>query len=189
MTDSKLRELERRWKETGSIEDEAAYLLERVRVGDVGEEKLELAAYCGHEGARAALGVAPWAPITSIDEWLAWVRGLSKWGHRTCIRAFAAAYGSVSLPLMLSESALTDSPTMSWGIETLAGLEQWLRNGSDHALEAFVAGDVRRRRIADDPVTQIMGLAGRRNDLVAAIRRCFERDLIDPDAEPTSRPC
>jgi len=33
VTDSKLRELERRWKETGSVEDEARYLLERVRVG------------------------------------------------------------------------------------------------------------------------------------------------------------
>ena len=56
MTDTKLRELERRWKESGSPEDEAAYLLERVRVGDLEKEKLELAAYCGHEGARLALG-------------------------------------------------------------------------------------------------------------------------------------
>jgi hypothetical protein len=33
MSDQKLRDLERRWKETGNVEDEAAYLLERVRVG------------------------------------------------------------------------------------------------------------------------------------------------------------
>ena len=31
MSDAKLRELERRWKETGTVEDEAAYPLERVR--------------------------------------------------------------------------------------------------------------------------------------------------------------
>ena len=33
MTDERLRELERRWKETGSAEDEAAFLLEQVRAG------------------------------------------------------------------------------------------------------------------------------------------------------------
>jgi hypothetical protein len=33
MSDTKLRDLERRSKETGTVEDEAAYLLERVRVG------------------------------------------------------------------------------------------------------------------------------------------------------------
>ena len=40
MTDTKLRELERRWKESNAAEDEAAYLLERVRVGDLEQEKL-----------------------------------------------------------------------------------------------------------------------------------------------------
>ena len=43
MSDAKLRELERRWKESGAVEDEAAYLLERVRVGDLTRERLELA--------------------------------------------------------------------------------------------------------------------------------------------------
>jgi hypothetical protein len=32
MSDAKLRDLERRWKETGSVEDEAAYLRERLRM-------------------------------------------------------------------------------------------------------------------------------------------------------------
>lgn len=59
MSDAKLRDLERRWKETGTCEDEAAYSTERVRVGDLTRERLELAAYCGHEGARSASGVAP----------------------------------------------------------------------------------------------------------------------------------
>ncbi len=38
MSDSKLRELERRWRETQAVEDEAAYLLERVRVGELEQE-------------------------------------------------------------------------------------------------------------------------------------------------------
>lgn len=55
MSDARLRELERRWKETKSPDDEAAYLLERVRVGDLTRERLELAAYCGQASARIVL--------------------------------------------------------------------------------------------------------------------------------------
>lgn len=58
MSDQKLRDLERRWHETGSPDDEAAYLVERVRVGDLTQDLLELAAYCGHEGANRACPLA-----------------------------------------------------------------------------------------------------------------------------------
>lgn len=54
MSDQRLRALERKYRESGTVEDEAAYLRERVRVGDLTLERLELAAYCGHEGARRA---------------------------------------------------------------------------------------------------------------------------------------
>jgi hypothetical protein len=56
MSDARLRELERKWKETGAVGDEAAYLLERMRVGDVTRDRLEFAAYCGHEAARRVVG-------------------------------------------------------------------------------------------------------------------------------------
>ena len=39
--DEKLRDLERRFRQTGSPDDEAAWLLERVRVGDLTQEMLE----------------------------------------------------------------------------------------------------------------------------------------------------
>ncbi|MDC3378773.1 hypothetical protein OAX78_00640 [Planctomycetota bacterium] len=55
MSDEKLRELERRSKQSGAVEDEAAFLLARVRTANLALERLELAAYCGHEGAQAAL--------------------------------------------------------------------------------------------------------------------------------------
>lgn len=54
MADQRLRALERRWQASGSVEDEAAWLRERVRVGDLAEERLFLAAYLGHEPARLA---------------------------------------------------------------------------------------------------------------------------------------
>ncbi|MDC3379337.1 hypothetical protein OAX78_03545 [Planctomycetota bacterium] len=57
MSDERLRGLERRWKETQAVEDEAAFLLERVRVGDLEQEKLELAGFCGSASALLALGV------------------------------------------------------------------------------------------------------------------------------------
>ncbi|MDC3378943.1 hypothetical protein OAX78_01510 [Planctomycetota bacterium] len=57
MSDGRLRELERQWKESGSVEDEAAFLVERVRVGKITEEKLTLAAYLDHEPAQVALGL------------------------------------------------------------------------------------------------------------------------------------
>lgn len=56
MSDSRLRTLERRWIETGAVEDEAAWLRERLRAGGLSEEQLALAAHCAHEGARLALG-------------------------------------------------------------------------------------------------------------------------------------
>jgi hypothetical protein len=55
MADERLRNLERRWRETGTLEDEAVYLRERIRQGDLSERKLYLAAYLGIPGAIAAL--------------------------------------------------------------------------------------------------------------------------------------
>lgn len=53
----KLAELERRWRESKSPADEAAWLRERVKAGDLTEERLELAASCGHQGAERACGI------------------------------------------------------------------------------------------------------------------------------------
>lgn len=55
VTDQKLRRLERRWRSTGNVEDEAAYLRERVRQGDLSERHLRIAAYLGVPGATLAL--------------------------------------------------------------------------------------------------------------------------------------
>lgn len=54
MSDERLRELERRWKETGAAEDETAFLLERVRTGDLAAERVALAAGLGHRASEAA---------------------------------------------------------------------------------------------------------------------------------------
>ncbi|MBL4850446.1 MAG: hypothetical protein JKY65_33430 [Planctomycetes bacterium] len=78
MSDSRLRELERRWKETGSVDDEAAWLRGRVNAGEFSAERLEVLARIGHPAAsdgavppevewRGALGVAH-----ALEPTLAW---------------------------------------------------------------------------------------------------------------------
>lgn len=66
MSDSRLRGLELRWLETGAVADEAAWLSERVRVGQVVPERLQLAAACGHAGAKAATGFEGEPLVSSI---------------------------------------------------------------------------------------------------------------------------
>ena len=84
MSDNKLRELERRWKETGSVEDEAAYLLERVRAGELTQERLELAAYCG----RVIRSDDP-TPVPAGDG--GWFLGLGRWlDSQDLVRLLAA---------------------------------------------------------------------------------------------------
>lgn len=55
VTDGRLREAERRWRQSGSIDDEAAFLRERVRTGALPPTRLEVAAACGHPAAARAL--------------------------------------------------------------------------------------------------------------------------------------
>ena len=59
MTDTRLQRLKRAWEASGSVKDEAAYLRERVRVGELSQERLELAACCGHPGAIELANVTP----------------------------------------------------------------------------------------------------------------------------------
>ena len=94
MSDERLRQLERRWKESGSVFDEAAYLKERVRVGDLKQEGLSLAAYVGHPAALHAIGSMPvtGCPVgTKNCPWhhpvSGWVWGLRTWGEDVLIRA------------------------------------------------------------------------------------------------------
>lgn len=55
MSDVFLRQLERKWRETGALEDEAALLAQRLRVGQVSIGSLRLLAYLQHEAAKRVL--------------------------------------------------------------------------------------------------------------------------------------
>lgn len=93
MSDERLREAERRWRETGAVEDEARYLLERVRAGDLAPERLELAARCGHRSAARALGRPDGVGPGSLTIELA--RELERHGHPLLVAASAAIAAQV----------------------------------------------------------------------------------------------
>lgn len=81
VADADLQTLRRRAEATGAPDDRAALLRARVRVGELALERVELAAYCGDEAARAVCGPVEaqgWANpgALSLDVWL---RGLSRW--------------------------------------------------------------------------------------------------------------
>ena len=92
MSDEALRALERRWRASGSTADEADYLRERVRVGDLAPDALALAAYCGHAAARLAQDVSePSETIADPNALHRWADGLAPWGPSVTVRAALAA--------------------------------------------------------------------------------------------------
>ncbi|MBL4846238.1 MAG: hypothetical protein JKY65_11975 [Planctomycetes bacterium] len=65
MTDERLRTLERRWRESGALEDEAACLQERLRTGALSQARYELAVALG----APALGGEESPPLR-FQEWI-----------------------------------------------------------------------------------------------------------------------
>jgi len=132
VSDARLRELERRWKETGSPDDEAAYLLERVRVGDLTRERLELAAYCGRQGAaRACASQPPAEGRTLMAESLraAMATLLRVFGVQALVRACMAIFeggklqGDASVAPILARTAewlYCKSPESALAVRSLA---------------------------------------------------------------------
>jgi hypothetical protein len=69
MADDRLRELERTFRRTGAVADEAVWLRARVQAGELTEGRLRLLAHLGHP---AAVGLAPPGPnpleVAGLDE-------------------------------------------------------------------------------------------------------------------------
>lgn len=75
MSDERLRALERTWRASGQVADEVAWLLERVRLGLLTQQQLELLSYAG-DAAALELTQAPVSRSTSRIPAEAWVLGL-----------------------------------------------------------------------------------------------------------------
>jgi hypothetical protein len=84
--DERLRKLEREAAQ-GDASATARLLVERVRLGELSDERLRLAAYLGHPTAREAVGDALPAPEDALE----WVRALDGHGREACVRAALTA--------------------------------------------------------------------------------------------------
>lgn len=90
MSNSTLQTLERRWRESGAIQDEARYLVERVRTGELPQINLRLAAMCGCPPAVEAMGPGP--TETTVKDWLAsFQQTADTWFPEMVLRAAHAA--------------------------------------------------------------------------------------------------
>lgn len=94
MSDSRLRDLERRWRQTGAVEDEAAYLTERVRTGDLSETMKQVLLLCEYPAASLAFR-ARLTPFLAPDTWISLLAGTSL---ETDVRA-AIACARLILPI------------------------------------------------------------------------------------------
>lgn len=132
MGDERLRQLERRWLETKALDDEAGLLTERVRSGVLLRERLELAAFCGHPAACAALGTEqPEVP----EDLEAWGDAFARWGRESCVRAMIAAARRV-LPCWSVFRAHDHRP-----LRAIELAEEWIRTPStERELDAWSYG-------------------------------------------------
>lgn len=135
MGDTRLREMERRWRESGATADEAAFLRERVRAGEVDPARLLLLAHCGHPAARVAAGVSAPAPMDLIG----FASGLAPWGREACARA---ARAMALAALAATRADPPGAPGARAAAEAALGtLEAWLLCPcEEHAVEARRSG-------------------------------------------------
>lgn len=147
MTDARLRELERRWRETGAVEDEATLLRERVRAGNLVPDRLKLAAHCGHAASALALGEVG----TSADpDLLAWVRGLHAWGLEPGVRVALLAARVV---LRVCRSRSGESPSELEPETVFSAVEAWIACPcEEHSHAAILAGASGLRDSMDGPL-------------------------------------
>ena len=114
MSDGHLRELERRAKETGLVQDQATVLVERVRIGNLEQSHLELASYCGDE--TSVLAVGEQSPAIPLDLDL-WVEGLYSHGREVLI---LAAFVSACNSLLLFEKRLSTDTSARHAVTLIA---------------------------------------------------------------------
>lgn len=97
MSDERLRALARRFRETGAVADEAAWLKARLRTAELDAAQVELAGYLGHPAARAS--TTRLLPVLRKD-CLEFVELLHKevWGSReSVVRALIASAHHVAV--------------------------------------------------------------------------------------------
>lgn len=109
MGDERTRALGRRFRESGAPEDEAAWLQELLRQGDLNGERLALAAILGSPGAQLVLGVSAPLPAhrSELEEWVHLVVDAGRRPALTAAYVLAAAATRAHLASPELEQVLT----------------------------------------------------------------------------------
>lgn len=125
---------------SGDLQAEARALVERVRRGDLTQERLELAAYCGHEGARVACPEAGWSwpllPSTFArheqhEAFFGFANGLQRWAFAKGVPGGAAGWVLARAALAGCRAVVAslfqrNEPLGSpWVLEVLEAGEDW----------------------------------------------------------------
>ncbi|MGE0707487.1 MAG: hypothetical protein AB7N76_10925 [Planctomycetota bacterium] len=130
MSDLGLRELERRFRASGTIEDETAWLRARVQAGELAQERAELAAYCGQPAARfVELKSEPQEHGSRR-----WYLFLSWRGQEPCVRASLAALELVREPARSNRQLVAaHARSLRWLLEPDArvSVQEAARNAVD----------------------------------------------------------
>lgn len=137
MTDTRMRELEREWKESGAVKDHATILVARVRSGHLEHVRLDLAARCGDKAATTAVvEIEPGAGQELVEL-------LQQAGKEACVHA-GLALGD-ALPAWTSRF-----PGDSRPLDLLKAVREWLL---DPSAEEGVESSLRAAREAARNVT------------------------------------
>lgn len=143
MSDERLRALKHRFEETGSPEDEAAWVREQVRCGELRRESVLLAASLGEAAATSIFGAGEvpqirfaeggyripqprfYGSMKRDDPWPVLVYSL---GRESYLR-LVLALGRITLPLWPGENA-------GWGARAFAAGEAYVRDQTpEHFLD------------------------------------------------------
>jgi len=168
---SKRDDLERRWKRSGALDDEAAYLLERVRSGDLERERLEAAGLVGHPGAARAL------KLLALDEFDPWADRMAR-GSTTARAWVALRLGEHLLTAVRAKpDGFPSTPIDAWSAAVPLGRKVLERTFNSKAsadrdavtsAKALFLGYVNDQRQAGEKL------------LEAALQKCFEWMLPAP---------
>jgi hypothetical protein len=136
MGDGELRALERRWHETGEVEDEARWHLARVRAGALPQARLELAALLGVPGALSALNRrrVP-KPPGSPEGLRAWLGEVEAHGAEATRRAGLAVAG-----LHLADALREQRRDAEARAEEAARVGVELQRGTPNEMDALLDG-------------------------------------------------
>ena len=146
MTDARLRELERRFEHTRSIEDEAAWLRARVQAGELSEGRVRLAALLEH--AAASICVRAWGAPERLRDAQQIAKHLASAGRETLVRGIVSVGRSVvehyrTAPEIARPEHVTSAAS------ALDAVEDWLLCPcAAHALAAERAGEAVECRLA-----------------------------------------